>query len=29
MDKRIKVCAKIAVRAAEIIDEMEKKGVLR
>ncbi|MCR4633762.1 MAG: hypothetical protein K5648_06520 [Erysipelotrichaceae bacterium] len=29
MDKRIKVCAQIAVRATEIIDEMEKKGVLR
>lgn len=29
MDKRIKVCSKIAVRAAEIIDEMEKKGVIR
>ena len=29
MDKRILVCAKIAVRAAEIIAEMEKKGVIR
>ncbi|MBQ6333936.1 MAG: hypothetical protein IJI46_02550 [Erysipelotrichaceae bacterium] len=29
MDKRILVCAKIAVRASEIIAEMEKKGVIR
>ena len=29
MDKRIKVCSLIAIRAAEIIDEMEKKGVIR
>ena len=29
MDKRILVCSKIAVRATEIIDEMEKKGVIR
>ncbi len=29
MDKRILVCAKIAVRAAEIIAEMEKKGAIR
>ena len=29
MDKRILVCSRIAVRAAEIIAEMEKKGVIR
>lgn len=29
MDKRILVCSKIAVRATEILDEMEKKGVIR
>ncbi|MBQ1567207.1 MAG: hypothetical protein IIZ80_04880 [Erysipelotrichaceae bacterium] len=29
MDKRILVCSKIAIRATEILDEMEKKGVIR
>ena len=29
MDKRIRVCAQIAVRATEILDEMEKKGEIR
>ena len=29
MDKRILVCSKIAIRATEILDEMEKKGVIK
>ncbi len=29
MDKRILVCSRIAIRATEILDEMEKKGVIR